>query len=204
LPGPEDTYASYDVRWSNVSNAPFRLHKRWVHEGGISTPFIIKWPSKIEQPRIIHEPAQLIDIAATCLQVASTDYPKEFNGHDITPLEGESLLPLIEGRSWSRQQPMCWEHEGNRAVRTRQWKLVAERDKPWELYDMDADRTELNNLSEKNPEKVVELDNIYNGWADRCGVEPWQQIIGADALEFGMKLDGNFSMNGKHSHIVPL
>ena len=81
---------------------------------------------------------------------------------------------------------------------------IMKRDKPWELYDMDADRTELNNLSEKNPEKVVELDNIYNGWADRCGVEPWQQIIGADALEFGMKLDGNFSMNGKHSHVVSL
>ncbi len=204
-PGPEDTYASYDVRWANVSNAPFRRHKRWVHEGGISTPFIVRWPSRIKQPGIVHEAAQLIDITATCISVAAARYPAEHDGNSITPLEGESLLSVIEGGSWSRQQPMFWEHEGNRAVRTAQWKLVSERGTPWELYDMDVDRTELNDLSDKNHEKAAELARLYDAWAERCGVQPWERIVGPGAwLKFGMQPGGGFTMHGKHGHVVPL
>ena len=204
-PGPADTYASYDVRWANVSNAPFRRHKRWVHEGGISTPFIVRWPSRIKQPGIVHEAAQLIDITATCISVAAARYPAEHDGNSITPLEGESLLSVIEGGTWSRQQPMFWEHEGNRAVRTAQWKLVSERGTPWELYDMYVDRTELNDLSDKNHEKAAELARLYDAWAERCGVQPWERIVGPGAwLKFGMQPGGGFTMHGKHGHVVPL
>ena len=142
-PGPDDTYASYDVQWANVSNAPFRRHKRWVHEGGISTPFIVHWPAGIARPGLVHEPAQLIDITATCIDVAGARYPTEHNGRAVTPPEGVSLRPLITGEGTVAERPMFWEHEGNRAVRLGRWKLVSEYGKPWELYDMEVDRTEL-------------------------------------------------------------
>ena len=102
-----------DSPWANASNAPFRLYKRWVHEGGISTPFLVHWPRRIDRPGIVHEPAHITDIAATCLEAAGATYPGERKGHAVTPLEGESLLPAIEPGGWTRQEPIFWEHEGN-------------------------------------------------------------------------------------------
>ena len=172
-PGPADTFMSYDLPWANASNAPFRLYKRWVHEGGISTPFLVHWPQRIDRPGIVHEPAHITDIAATCLEAANATYPDERDGHAITPLEGESLLPAIESGRWARQKPIFWEHEGNRAVRMGRWKLVSEYPRDWELYDVEEDRTELNNLAEKDPQKRDELARLYHEWADRCGVLTW-------------------------------
>lgn len=164
-PGADDTFMSYDLPWANASNSPFRLFKRWVHEGGISTPFVVHWPGRIPGGRIIHEPAHLIDIATTC-----------FDASGVPPqsgLEGESLLRALEGASWSRSEPLVWEHEGNRAVRQGQWKLVREFPGDWELYDLFADRTELINLAGNHPKKVSELAGVYADWAARCGVLPW-------------------------------
>ena len=191
-PGPDDTFMSYDLPWANASNAPFRLFKRWVHEGGISTPFIAHWPAKITRPGILHEPTHVIDVMATCLDAAGVTYPAEFNGHAITPLEGESLMPLIEGHDWSREQPICWEHEGNRALRDGDWKLVSEFPGPWELYNIAEDRTELNNLADGERDRVAQLTRIWEEWAARCGVRPWPLIPEVHA--------GN--TRGRHDHIV--
>ncbi|MDP7578563.1 MAG: arylsulfatase [SAR202 cluster bacterium] len=172
-PGPADTYMSYDLQWASASNSPFRLFKRWVHEGGISTPFIMHWPAQIKQREVVHSAAHIIDITATCVEAAGAKWPTEVSGNPITPLEGESLMPIVGGSKWQRNQPICWEHEGNRAVRLGGWKLVSEFPGNWELYDMYEDRTELYDLAANNPEKVAEMVEIYRQWAERCGVLPW-------------------------------
>ena len=172
-PGPDTTFMAVELPWANVSNTPFRLFKRWIHEGGVSTPFIVHWPDRIRDATIVHEPAQIIDIAATFYEAAGAAYPTELGGNPITPLEGESLIPALAGRKWSRQQPVFVEHEGHRGVRAGQWKLVAEHGGGWELYDMNEDRTELNDLADRNPARVAELAKVYGEWAERCGVRPW-------------------------------
>jgi len=173
-PGPETTFMSYGLSWANVSNSPFRLFKGRIHEGGIATPFIAYWPEVIQAGSINHAPTHFIDIMPTLLDIAGINYPEEYNGNKLTPLEGESLLPAFYGKKWSRQKPLFWEHEGNCGVRQGRWKLVLKYPGPWELYDMIEDRTELNDLSRKNKPKVKELEAAYNIWAKRCGVIPWR------------------------------
>lgn len=175
-PGPEDTFMSYDLPWANASNTPFRLYKHWVHEGGISTPFIVHWPKVAERGSLVHQPTHFMDIMATCLNAAGIDYPSQFNGHPITPIEGESFLPVLEGQRWSRSEPIVWEHEGNKAVRFEEWKLVCKYPGRWELYNMEEDRTELNNLADKHPTKVKQLEDVYNDWARKSGVVPWDTL----------------------------
>ncbi|HEV2123470.1 MAG TPA: sulfatase-like hydrolase/transferase, partial [Chloroflexota bacterium] len=176
MPGPADTYMSYDLPWANASNTPFRLYKHWVHEGGIATPFIAHWPGVTPENHMAHAPCNLIDIMATCLEVAGAQYPANRGGQAVAPLEGESLLPLLRGQKWSREQPICWEHEGNRAVRQGKWKLVSKFPGPWELYDMERDRTELHDLTSERPETAQELVAIWNTWAKRVGVVPWEEL----------------------------
>jgi len=172
-PGPGDTFQSYDLPWANASNTPFRLHKRWTHEGGISTPFIMNWPSNSSQARLLHKPAHIVDIAATIYDVTGAAYPDELHGNSITPLEGESFLGVFDGAEFARQAPICWEHEGNRAVRMGDWKLVSEGNTRWELYNMVQDRTELNDLSESESDRVAEMTAVYEEWAARTGALPW-------------------------------
>jgi arylsulfatase len=191
-PGPADTFQSYDIAWAHASNSPFRLFKHWLHEGGISTPFILCWPSKIKNPAIIHEPAHIADIMATCLDATAAPYPKERNGHPVTPLEGESLLPLVTGGGWRRDRPICWEHEGNAAIRLGQWKLVREFPGDWELYDMDEDRTELDDRASKEPQRVKELSRLWGEWSERAGVRPWPVVPQVTAR----------AARGRHIHVV--
>jgi len=173
MPGPADTYIAYGRNWANVSNTPFRLYKHWVHEGGISTPLICHWPGHVKTPgALYHEPGQLIDIMATCVDVSGARYPSTYKGHDIQPMEGVSLAPAFEARGLG-DRAIYWEHEGNRAVRRGKWKLVSRHPGGWELYDMEADRTELNDLASTHPEKLNELKSLYQAWAKRCGVRPW-------------------------------
>jgi arylsulfatase A-like enzyme len=170
LPGAPDTYASYGVPWANVSNTPFRLYKQWNHEGGIAGPFIAHWPAGIDaKGEIRHQPAHLIDLMATALDMADAKYPSNFNGNDILPLEGVSLLPAFRDEPLDREA-IYWEHIGHRAVRAGKWKLVAERNGPWELYDLEADRTETHNLAESYPEIVRKLTRMWDEWADRAYV----------------------------------
>jgi arylsulfatase len=173
MPGPADTYIAYGKPWANASNTPFRLYKHWVHEGGISTPLIAHWPAQIKsRGKLRHQPGHLIDIMATCVDVARAEYPSEYKGNKITPMEGRSLVPAFYNKPIEREA-IYWEHEGNRAVRQGKWKLVSKHPGGWELFDLDADRTELNNLSEKYPQKVEQLKAMYESWAARCGVRPW-------------------------------
>lgn len=173
MPGPADTYVAYGKPWANSSNTPFRLYKHWVHEGGISTPLITHWPARIKaHGKLRHQPGHLIDIMATCVDVSGAKYPAEYNGNKITPMEGKSLVPAFDGKKIEREA-IYWEHEGNRAVRKGKWKLVSRHPGKWELYDIQADRTELNNLVEKNTAKAEELKAMYQAWAKRAGVQPW-------------------------------
>ena len=112
----------------------------------------------------------------TCLQAAGAGHPTERAGQQTIPLEGESMLSAIERRDWERERPIVWEHEGSRAVRQGQWKLVSAVGRGWELYDMERDRTELDDLYTGNRPKAQELERIYEEWAERCGVLPWSVI----------------------------
>lgn len=174
MPGPDDTFIAYGPDWANVSNTPFRLYKHWVHEGGIAAPLIAHWPAGIgRRGALEHQPAHVIDIMTTCLALSGASYPREINGRPATPLAGVSLLPAFAGKPLNRRAPICWEHEGNRAIRSGQWKLVAKgEDGPWELYDLTTDRAESHDLAAVHADRVSELSAEWQRWAERCQVLP--------------------------------
>tara|TARA_Y100001934_G_scaffold280785_1_gene388473 strand:- start:1240 stop:2841 length:1602 start_codon:yes stop_codon:yes gene_type:complete len=177
MPGAEDTYQSYGVPWANLSNTPFREYKHWVHEGGIATPLIAHWPAGVEAKGVLRDqPGQLPDIMATCLDAAGASYPATYSGNDVQPLEGTSLKPIFDGDD-NGKQALVWEHEGNRAVRKDNWKLVCKYPGDWELYDIVANRTETDDVAARHPEVVAELSAIYDDWAERCGVAPWSRML---------------------------
>ena len=175
--GPDNVWQGYGLPWANVSDTPFRLYKHFTHEGGIASPFIARWPAVIQNANTVSgQLGHVTDIMATLVEVAGAKHPENYGGYKIQPLEGQSLLPIFEGKSRSPPSPIFWEHEGNRAVRQQQWKLVAHEGQKWELYDVDADRTEQNNLASTHPEKVKELSGLYDAWAKRCNVMPFEQL----------------------------
>ena len=176
-PGPEDTYQSYGRAWANLSNTPFRLYKHWIHEGGIATPLIFHWPRGIAQRgEVRHTPGYLPDIMATILDVTGAPYPQNLDGRSILPLEGHSLRESFAA-DVDERPPMFWEHEGNAAVRIGRWKLVRQYPGEWELYDMQADRTESTDLAARQPERVAEMKAQYDAWAERCGVLPRDKVV---------------------------
>jgi len=171
-PGPEDTYASYGIAWANLSNTPFRLYKRWVHEGGIATPFIVHWPAGgLTGGKIVDTPFQLTDVLPTLLEATGVDHPRERQGQRVPPPEGRTMLPGLRGEPVPDSM-LFWEHLGNGAVRCGRWKLVREHPGPWELYDMAVDRSELTDLAPHHPTLVAELAVEYERWAERVGVIP--------------------------------
>lgn len=174
LPGPADTFIAYGQGWANVSNTPFREYKHWVHEGGISTPLIAHWPAGIKaRGELRYQPGHLIDIMATCIDLGGVKYPVEYQGIKLTPLEGKSLVPAFADRAIEREA-LYWEHEGNRAVRIGNWKLVAKGPAgKWELYDLANDRTERHDLAAQQPERVKEMAARWETYAQRANVLPW-------------------------------
>jgi arylsulfatase len=172
-PGPATTYASYGIPWGNASNTPFRLYKHYAHEGGISTPFVVHWPRGLKSKGITHAIGHEIDVMPTCLELAGVAYPDTSKaGTTPPPLEGKSLVPVLEGRELA-ERSLFWEHEGNHAVREGEWKLVSRFPDAWELYDMEQDRTEMHDLADQRPERVKKMADDYAAWARRVGVQPW-------------------------------
>ena len=183
MPGPDDTFIAYGKGWANASNTPFRLYKHWVHEGGIATPLIVHWPERVQHAGAFrNQPGHLIDIMATCVDAAGARYPSRCQGERIIPMEGTSLVPAFSGELLEREA-IYWEHEGNRAVRSGRWKLVSTPKqlrtvsdddlKAWELYDLEADRTEMSDLAATYPGKVTQLEHLWSEWARRSHVFPW-------------------------------
>lgn len=170
------SYASAGLEWANACNTPYRKFKIRTHQGGIATPLLVHWPAGIgAKGELRSQPGHVIDIMPTLLELAGTTYPARFQGRQITPVAGKSLVPALQNGSLSRE-PLFWEHEGNKAVRVGDWKLVAARNDSWELYDLKADSTETQDLSKDNPEKVRELAALWNTWAQDCGVLDWSEL----------------------------
>ncbi len=175
MAGPDDSFLGYGPAWANVSNTPLRLVKKNAHEGGISTPLIVHLPASMKSAgsKVVSTAGHLIDIMPTILEVSKAQYPTERDGIKILPMEGKSLVPLLTGAGlFTRNEPLFWEHEENRAVRWGKWKLVAEANKPWELYDMEADRAEMNNVAISNYGGVSKMISEWQNYAERAKVQP--------------------------------
>ena len=161
-------WTSLGGNWANAGNTPYRKFKNYSHEGGICTPFIVWWPGKIEKPGTITDhPGHFIDIMPTLMEITGASYPKTHDGYKITPYEGESLVPVLEGKSPAREKPIFWQWSRGKAVMDGKWKLVAWKD-DWELFDMEKDKTETNDLSEKHPEIVSRLKKVHADWLEHC------------------------------------
>lgn len=171
--GQEGTFHSYGTGWANACNTPFRLYKHYTNEGGISSPTILHWPEKISRRgEIDRQPAHLVDLTATILEIAGADYPERWEGHQLHLLPGTSLAPVLSGEAMP-ERALFFEHEGNRAVRLGKWKVLwTNFDQRWELYDIEADRSELKNLALENPEKVEAMSALWEEWAAENFVAP--------------------------------
>lgn len=180
--GTPDSFDAYEYPWANASNTPFRMFKHWVHEGGISTPFIAYYPALIRGGTITKQTGHIIDLMPTLLDIAGGTYPEKLGENAILPMEGISLVPLFNGKKLSRKNPLFWEHEGNRAVRDGDWKLVSAYDNAkkqfmkWELYNIKDDRSELSDLGDKFPARREKMILQYNEWSNRAGVIAKEQI----------------------------
>ena len=175
---------SYGKAWANASNTPYRSYKHWTHEGGIGTPFIVNWPkgiSKNLRGSTINQYGFLPDIMATCLDLANTIQPEIFNGNKIKKHSGKSLMPIFSGsRKEIHEEPIFWEHEGNKAMRLGDYKLVLDWEKDvddnWELYNISKDRTEQNNLVDELPEIANNMIEMYDDWASKIKVLSWDKV----------------------------
>lgn len=166
-PGSAATYLCLGPGFSSACNTPHRRHKTWVHEGGISTPLIVHWPAGIAAKNELRRtPAHVIDFVPTALELAGIEKPKDWKGEPIPPAPGKSLVPAFTKDETIARESLWWLHEGHRAVRVGDWKLVAANGKPWELYDMKTDRAEQHNLAAKMPDKVRDLEQTWQQQTD--------------------------------------
>lgn len=175
--GPKESDRTYDTEWAQVSNTPFRKYKQWIHEGGIATPMIIRWPGKVPSGSRSEQAGQLVDIMPTFLAAAEADYPEQYQSREVLPMEGVSLLPIWKDELLTREKPMFWEYRGSRAVRDGDWKLVAQRGGDWELYNMAEDRAELSNLIDQQPERAETMVAAYEQWAKRIGARSTDEAM---------------------------
>ena len=168
VPGPEDSYASYGRSWAHLSNTPFRLYKRWVHEGGIASPLIASWPAGgVQAGSRTGGPGHVVDIAPTVLRAV---------GGDADGMAGVSMLDQWRGED-AVERPLFWEHLGNAAVRHGPWKLVREAGQPWELYDIEADRGETDDVAAAHADVVTRLEHCWEVWARSTGVIEWDRLL---------------------------
>jgi arylsulfatase len=162
-PGSTRTHLCLGPGWSTTSNTPFRRHKTWVHEGGIATPLIAHWPDGIAaRGELRNNPGHVIDLLPTVLELTGA---QQSQGSPSLP--GKSLLPVFTADGTVRHETIWWSHEGNRALRVGDLKLVAAgKDAAWELYDLAADRSETNDLAASRPDKVRELADVWQQHED--------------------------------------
>jgi len=178
-PGGPDTFMSYDLAWAHASNSPFRLYKSYVHEGGISTPLIIQPPpgkTPVRGRAVNHETVHLIDLIPTILDYSGAVYPQFWQERLTDSLPGTNLRPILEDKPINRGTPLYWEHLGNAAIREGDLKLVRENGKDWELYRMDRDRTETENLAGRYPADRKRLIERYTDWTQWVGVRPHDEV----------------------------
>ncbi|MDE0626924.1 MAG: arylsulfatase [Bryobacterales bacterium] len=165
MPGPEDTYQSYGYGWANASNTPFRLYKQHDHEGGITVPLIARWPAVIsDSGGLTDQLAHVIDLMPTFLDAAGIEHPSEFAGRRVHPMDGRSLLPVFRDGHREPHSELYWQWSRGRAVRQGNWKLVGVRERPWELYDLEADGTELRDRAGEMPQRVAAMAELWDQW----------------------------------------
>lgn len=171
MPGPHDTFAAYGLAWANASNTPLRGTKLEGYEGGIRTPLVVRWPAVIrQQGKTTAQTGHVIDFMATCLDVAGGSYPTEFKGRHPLPLEGKSLLPVFQGTQRLGNDELCWSVPRHHAIRVGKWKAVHPRQGgPWQLFDLDVDGTETEDLADREPERLKELVTRFEVWRHRVG-----------------------------------
>ncbi len=169
LPGPHDTFAGYGLAWANASNTPLNGTKLSGYEGGIRTPLVVRWPAVIrKQGQITKQAGHVIDFMATFLDVANTKYPTEFNHREPLPLEGKSLLPIFQGKQRKPHQELCWSTPWHHAILMGQYKAIrSKKGGDWQLFDLDTDGTETNDLARQQPQRVKEMANHFAAWSKR-------------------------------------
>jgi arylsulfatase len=169
--GTGATFLCIGPGWSTMCNTPFRRHKTWVHEGGIATPLIVHWPRGIAAwGELRHTPGHIIDLVPTVLEAAGGNRPEAWAGRPVPPAPGKSLAPLFAKDGTVGHDSLWWLHEGNRALRVGNWKIVAAgKDSPWELYDLSSDRSETDDLAKAQPERVRELAAVWRKQFEEYG-----------------------------------
>ena len=184
LPGPRKTFLCLGPGWSSCSNTPFRRHKMWVHEGGIATPWIVHWPAGIAaKGELRRQLLNVIDVPPTVLELAGVTLPKEYNGQPVPPMQGRSFVQALNNSQASVHDELWWCHEGNRAIRVGDWKLVSTKNTPWVLYDMASARGEMKNLADNQPGRVAELEGAWNRIADQCRAVASYDVISNTGLQ---------------------
>ncbi len=158
-PWDAKSYWTYDAAWAHAGNTPFRLYKQNQHEGGISSPLIVHWPEglKTEPGSTTDQPGHLIDVMATFIELGAATYPRRIDDRMIDPLQGKSLLPIFRGETRQPHETLYFHFGTDRALRQGPWKLVSAKLGRWELYNLDEDRTELNDLAARHPERVAAM-----------------------------------------------
>ena len=165
--GGLDRWLSLGPDWANVANTPFRFFKNYSYQGGINTPFIVWWPERIQGNRVSEFPGHLVDIMATVIDITGAQYPTTFNQEEVTPLRGQSLLPVLEGQDIPRDTPIYWHWNAGSAAWAEGWKIVKHiPENPWELYHLEKDPTEVTNLADENPEMLAKLVALFEEWED--------------------------------------
>jgi arylsulfatase len=167
-PGSAKSYLGLGAGWSTAANTPFRLHKSWTHEGGISTPLIVHWPAGIKDRNALRtQPGHVVDLVPTVMELAGASQPATIDGLAVPPMHGKSLVPVLKDAAAAPPHESLWfYHDGHRAIRVGDWKLVAKYQSPPELYQLAADRCETRDLAAEHPEKIKELDAAFRQLAD--------------------------------------
>ena len=176
IPGPKEFYAHCGPAWAFASNTPFRRYKQWAHEGGIATPLVARWPRAIKADTITHDVGHVMDFLPTVAELAGVAVPPEKGGKPTRGIDGKSLVPVLRGGRREGHDRLFWSWGRNRAVREGKWKLVFDRKfRKWELYDLERDRTETEDLADAHGERVTRMSAAWNDWAATVGLKKVQR-----------------------------